>query len=74
MIQNKENMYNLDILLKLKELNISTKHYLLLKLVEDSALFHFRDEYLELIVDMKTNNFLTNTEEITTKGLELLHK
>lgn len=72
MIQNKENMYNLDILLKLKELNISIKHYLLLKLVEDSALFHFRDEYLELIVDMKFNNFLTNTEEITTKGLELL--
>lgn len=65
-------MYNLETLLKIKELGLSVRYYLLLKLVEDSALFHFRDEYLELIVDMKTNNFLTNTEQLTTKGSELL--
>ena len=31
-------MYNLDVLLKLKELNMEVKEYLLLKIVEDCSL------------------------------------
>ena len=65
-------MYNLETLLKIKELGLSVRYYLLLKLVEDNALFNFREEYLDIIVDCKTQGFLTNTEELTTKSYEIL--
>jgi hypothetical protein len=65
-------MYNLETLLKIKELGLSVRYYLLLKLVEDNALFNFREEYLDILVDCKTQGLLTNTEELTTKGYEIL--
>jgi hypothetical protein len=65
-------MYNLETLLKIKELGLSVRYYFLLKLVEDNALFNFREEYLDILVDCKTQGLLTNTEELTTKGYEIL--
>ena len=65
-------MYNLDILLKLKELNISLEKYILLKIIEDCSLSFFKQDYLELLVTLKIEGFVNAELELTKKGIELL--
>lgn len=65
-------MYDLNILLKLKENNISINKYILLKIIEDCSLSLFKEEYLQELVNLKLEGILNAELELTTKGMELL--
>lgn len=65
-------MYNLDILLRLKENNISINMYILLKIIEDCSLSFFKEDNIELIVNLKMDGYLTSELELTKKATDLL--
>ncbi len=65
-------MYDLNILLKLKENNISINKYILLKIIEDCSLSLFKEDYREELVNFKFEGLINSELELTTKGMELL--
>lgn len=65
-------MYNLDVLLNLKKLNISLEKYILLKIIEDCSLSFFKDDYLELLVKLKVEGLVSPELQLTNKGIDLL--
>jgi hypothetical protein len=65
-------MYNLDVLLNLKKLNISLEKYFLLKIIEDCSLSFFKENYLELLVKLKIEGLVSPELQLTKKGIDLL--
>jgi len=64
-------MYNLDILLKLKELKIDIKEYLLLKIVEDCSLSLLENLYLRELIKLREEKYIIGNN-LSFKGEELL--
>lgn len=60
-------MYNLDILLKLKELNMEVKEYLLLKIVEDCSLSLLENFYLRELIKLRLEGYIVGNN-LSEKG------
>lgn len=67
-------MYNLDVLLKLKEKNVSLTRYILLKIIEDCSLNLFNDVYLKELVNLKLEGYVYSENTLTPKAKKLLEE
>lgn len=66
-------MYNLQVLLNIQKTSLSFEDYLVLKIIEDKAMYEFNIAKLETSINfLKINQYITWDGKLTDKGIKMI--